>query len=150
MFHKVNAIAFSCSIDKKIFQNVLPICWWERLFADLAMNHMAQKSRLRTHANKLVARRASRAHEIDSFGHDQIEGLLPGTQCTSSTHHASLPVVATQPAMIEVGRRRRGTLCPPKRRRRSRSKTVTPVPRQLENAVSWPRGSGRREAPCSR
>ena len=75
MFHvKVNAIAFSS--DKKIFQNVLSICWWERFFADLAMNHMAQKSRLRTHANKLVARRASRAHEIDGFGHDQIKGLL--------------------------------------------------------------------------
>ena len=75
MFHaKVNAIAFSS--DKKIFQNVLSICWWERFFADLAMDHMAQKSRLRTHANKLVARRASRTHEIDRFGHDQIKGLL--------------------------------------------------------------------------
>ena len=77
MLHaKVKAIAFSCSTDKKIFQSVVPICWWERFFANLAMNHMAQKSRLRTHANKLVARRASRAHEIDSFGHDQIKGLL--------------------------------------------------------------------------
>jgi hypothetical protein len=74
VFHvKVNAIAFSS--DKKIFQNVLSICWWERFFADLAMDHMAQKSRLCTHANKLVARRASRTHEIGRFGHDHHQPL---------------------------------------------------------------------------
>jgi hypothetical protein len=34
---KVDVFAFSSSIDKKIFQNVLPICWWERFFADSAI-----------------------------------------------------------------------------------------------------------------
>ena len=54
MFHvKVNAIAFSS--DKKIFQNVLSICWWERFFADLAMNQAVMTFRLRAHAHKLVA-----------------------------------------------------------------------------------------------
>jgi hypothetical protein len=86
VFHaKVNAIAFSCSTDKKIFQNVLSICWWERFFADLAMDHMAQKSRLRKHANKLVARRASRTHEIDSFGHDHHQSRFMSTRPNPST-----------------------------------------------------------------
>ena len=92
MLHaKVKAIAFSCSTDKKIFQSVVPICWWERFFANLAMNHMAQKSRLRTHANKLVARGASLAHEIDGFGHEQIEGRSTCCARTTSGYAAASP-----------------------------------------------------------
>src|SRR5262249_7480619 len=34
---KVNAVVLFCFIDKKIFQNVLPVCWGERFFADSAM-----------------------------------------------------------------------------------------------------------------
>jgi hypothetical protein len=30
---KVNAVVLFCFIDKKIFQNVLPVCWGERFFA---------------------------------------------------------------------------------------------------------------------
>src|SRR5262249_42452717 len=40
---------------KKIFQNVLPICWGERFFADSAMNQAARKFGVRMHTNKLVA-----------------------------------------------------------------------------------------------
>ena len=35
---KVNAVPLFCVVDKKIFQNVLPVCWSERFFADSAMN----------------------------------------------------------------------------------------------------------------
>ena len=42
-------------VDKKIFQNVLPVCWGERFFADSAMNQAAWKFGVRTHTNKLVA-----------------------------------------------------------------------------------------------
>jgi hypothetical protein len=35
---KVSAVVLFCFIDKKIFQNVLPVCWGERFFADSAMN----------------------------------------------------------------------------------------------------------------
>ena len=52
---KVNAVVLFCFIDKKIFQNVLPICWSERFFADSAMNQAARKFGVRTHTNKLVA-----------------------------------------------------------------------------------------------
>ena len=52
---KVNAVLLSCFIDKKIFQNVLPVCWGERFFADTATNHAARKFGVRTHTKKLVA-----------------------------------------------------------------------------------------------
>jgi len=52
---KVNAVVPFCFIDKKIFQNVLPVCWGERFFADSAMNQAARKFGVRTHTNKLVA-----------------------------------------------------------------------------------------------
>ena len=42
-------------VDKKIFQNVLPVCWGKRFFADSAMNQAAWKFGVRTHTNKLVA-----------------------------------------------------------------------------------------------
>ena len=35
---KVSAVVLFRFIDKKIFQNVLPVCWGERFFADSAMN----------------------------------------------------------------------------------------------------------------
>ena len=35
---KVSAVVLFCFLDKKIFQNVLPVCWSERFFADSAMN----------------------------------------------------------------------------------------------------------------
>jgi hypothetical protein len=41
-------------IDKKIFQNVLPVCWGERFFADSAINQAARKFRIRMHTNMLV------------------------------------------------------------------------------------------------
>jgi hypothetical protein len=44
-----------CFIDKKIFHNVLPVCWGERFFANSAMNQVARKVGVRTHTNKLVA-----------------------------------------------------------------------------------------------
>ena len=44
-----------CFVDKKIFQNVLPVCWGERFFVDSAMNQAARKFGVRTHTNKLVA-----------------------------------------------------------------------------------------------
>jgi len=50
-----NAVVLFCFIDKKIFQNVLPVCWGERFFADSAMNQAARKFGVRTHTNKLVA-----------------------------------------------------------------------------------------------
>jgi hypothetical protein len=43
---KVNAVLLFCFIDKKIFQNVLPICWGERFFADAATNQPVQSSKL--------------------------------------------------------------------------------------------------------
>jgi len=52
---KVNAVLLFCFIDKKIFQNVLPICWGERFFADAATNQTARKFGIRTHTNELVA-----------------------------------------------------------------------------------------------
>ena len=52
---KVNAVVLFCFIDKKIFQNVLPICWSERFFANSTMNQAARKFGVRTHTNKLVA-----------------------------------------------------------------------------------------------
>src|SRR5262245_4095782 len=55
---------------QKILQNILPVCWGERFFADSAMNQAARKFGVRTHTNKLVARCASWAHEIGSFSHD--------------------------------------------------------------------------------
>jgi hypothetical protein len=35
---KVSAVVLFSFVDKKIFQNVLPVCWGERFFADSAMN----------------------------------------------------------------------------------------------------------------
>jgi len=67
---KVDAVMLSCFVYKKIFQNVLTVCRRERFFADSAMNQVARKFAVRTHTNKLVARCASRADEIDSFSHD--------------------------------------------------------------------------------
>ena len=52
---KVSAVVLFCFIDKKIFQNVLPLCWGERFFADSAMNQAARKFGVGTHTNKLVA-----------------------------------------------------------------------------------------------
>ena len=52
---KVNAVVLFRFTDKKIFQNVLPVCWDERFFADPAMNQAARKFGVRTHTNKLVA-----------------------------------------------------------------------------------------------
>ena len=52
---KVSAVVLFCFIDKKIFQNVLPLCWGERFFADSAMNQAARKFGVRTHTDKLVA-----------------------------------------------------------------------------------------------
>ena len=52
---KVNAVPLFCFVDKKIFQNVLPVCWGERFFADSAVNHAARKFGVGTHTNKLVA-----------------------------------------------------------------------------------------------
>ena len=52
---KVNAVPLFCFVDKKIFQNVLPVCWGERFFADSAMNQAARKFAVRKHTNKLVA-----------------------------------------------------------------------------------------------
>ena len=52
---KINAVVLFCFIDKKIFQNVLPICWGERFFADAATNQTARKFGIRTHTNELVA-----------------------------------------------------------------------------------------------
>ena len=52
---KVNAVVLFCFVDKKIFQNVLPVCWGERFFADSAMNQAARKFAVRKHTNKLVA-----------------------------------------------------------------------------------------------
>jgi len=52
---KVSAVVLFCFIDKKIFQNVLPVCWGERFFADSAMNQAAPKFGVRTHTNQLVA-----------------------------------------------------------------------------------------------
>jgi len=52
---KINAVVLFYFIDKKIFQNVLPVCWGERFFADSAMNQAARKFGVRTHTNKLVA-----------------------------------------------------------------------------------------------
>ena len=52
---KVNAVVLFCFIDKKIFQDVLPVCGGERFFADSAMNQAARKFGVRTHTNKLVA-----------------------------------------------------------------------------------------------
>jgi hypothetical protein len=43
-----------CFVDKKIFQNVLPVCWGEPFFADTAMNHMARKFGVGMHTNTLV------------------------------------------------------------------------------------------------
>ena len=51
---KVNSIVLFGSINKKIFQNVLPVCWGERFFADSAINQAARKFGVRTHTNKLV------------------------------------------------------------------------------------------------
>src|SRR5262245_43896720 len=67
---KVDAVVLFYFVYKKIFQHVLPVCWGERFFTDSAMDQTARKFAVRTHANKLVARCASRAHEIDSFSHD--------------------------------------------------------------------------------
>ena len=52
---KVNAVPLFCVVDKKIFQNVLPVCWGERFFADSAVNQAARKFGVGTHTNKLVA-----------------------------------------------------------------------------------------------
>jgi len=52
---KVNAVVPFCFIDKKIFQDVLPVCWGERFFADSAMNQATRKFGLCNHTNKLVA-----------------------------------------------------------------------------------------------
>ena len=49
---KVNAVVLFCFVDKKIFQNVLAVCWGERFFADSAMNQAARKFAVRTHTNK--------------------------------------------------------------------------------------------------
>jgi hypothetical protein len=51
---KVNAVVLFCFIDKKIFQNVLPVCWGERFFADSAMDQAARKFGVRMHTNTLV------------------------------------------------------------------------------------------------
>jgi len=52
---KVNAVVLFCFIDKKIFHNVLPVCWGKRFIADSAMNQAARKVGVRTHTNKLIA-----------------------------------------------------------------------------------------------
>ena len=52
---KVSAVVLFCFIDKKIFQNVLPVCWGEWFFADSAMNQAAQKFGVGAYTNKLVA-----------------------------------------------------------------------------------------------
>ena len=52
---KVNSVVLFCFIDKKIFQNVLPICWSERFFANSTINQAARKFGVRTHTNQLVA-----------------------------------------------------------------------------------------------
>jgi hypothetical protein len=52
---RINAVVLFCFIDKKIFQNVLPVCWGERFFADTATNQAARKFGVRTHTNELVA-----------------------------------------------------------------------------------------------
>ena len=39
LFHtEIKAIVLFGFVDKKIFQNILAVCWCERLFADLAIN----------------------------------------------------------------------------------------------------------------
>ena len=52
---KVNAVVPFRFIDKKIFQNVLPVCWGKRFLADSAMNRAARKVGIRTHTDKLIA-----------------------------------------------------------------------------------------------
>jgi hypothetical protein len=52
---KVNAVLLFCFIDKKIFQNVFPVCWDERFFADAATNQAARKFGIRTRTNDLIA-----------------------------------------------------------------------------------------------
>jgi hypothetical protein len=66
---EVKAIVLICFVDKKIFQNILAVCWCERFFAYFAMNQAVLTFRLRTHAHKLVTRCASWTHEIDNISH---------------------------------------------------------------------------------
>src|SRR5262245_23628573 len=67
---QVKTVVFLCPVNKEIFQSVRPIGWWQRFFADLAIKQVARYFRLRAYANEVVARGASRAHEIGSFSHD--------------------------------------------------------------------------------
>ena len=67
-----NAVVLFCFIDKKIFQNVLPVCWGERFFADSAMNQAARKFGIRTarRRNQLAGEKMEQAADLDPVSRD--------------------------------------------------------------------------------
>jgi len=70
---KINAVVLFCFIDKKIFQNVLPVCWGERFFADSAMNQAARKFGIRTarRRNQLAGEKMEQAADLDPVSRDE-------------------------------------------------------------------------------
>jgi hypothetical protein len=79
---KVNAVVPlpSSLADKEIFQSILAVCCGERFFADLAMHKVTRKFWLGAYANELVSRLASRAHEVNGFGHNDRGTVYLNTQ----------------------------------------------------------------------
>ena len=61
---KINAVVLFCFIDKKIFKNVLPICWSERFFADRACKLRRRNTRWgKTERWRSASRPAMRAYD---------------------------------------------------------------------------------------